>query len=253
MTPLQYLQAKTRRSGDHLRAVQTELTSYVNRAPVRFEHQLDELSKEFIFKVAIVEELPVNVRIFAGEVLTHLRSALDHLAWQLALTTTQTPNKSTEFPVYLSEDEFKKSARRKIDSLPAGVQATIEELQPYRQPEPAKSPLWRLHRLANVDKHRLITVVNSSLTGMGVQWLADGMSFETTIGPLSDGKEVGRIDFSEVKEPFDTEWPSKVGPTIQMVACFQIDGDDSILPVLPALMGFGAEVEMIIRRFEKIL
>ena len=57
-----------------------------------------------------------------GELVHSLRSALDNLAWDLALITTRKPPRSTAFPIHTSEANFKKDAHRQIRAWPVGAE-----------------------------------------------------------------------------------------------------------------------------------
>ena len=72
---------------------------------------------------------PKRLGLIAADTLYCLRSALDQLAWQLALLTTATPYDRTEFPIFTAENntrfvEF-------TQNIPATAVAAIEALQPY--------------------------------------------------------------------------------------------------------------------------
>jgi hypothetical protein len=47
-----------------------------------------------------------EIGVIAGDAVHNLRSALDHLAWQLALLNTAKPHPRTQFPIARSESEF---------------------------------------------------------------------------------------------------------------------------------------------------
>ena len=58
------------------------LASYTNPA-----------ADEFLYLARVSREPPVRWGVMAGEIVHHLRSALDHLAWQLVLDGGGTPKK----------------------------------------------------------------------------------------------------------------------------------------------------------------
>ena len=86
-----------------------------------------------------------------------LRSALDHLAWQLVEANGGTPRDrpgepQTAFPI--RTEAPKNGLRIHGDVAPAALEV-VEALQPYNvSPEsPADAVLWHLHRLDVIDKH----------------------------------------------------------------------------------------------------
>jgi|ERR1700686_17816 len=108
---------------------------------------------------------PDPIGMLIGEFAYNLRSGLDHLAWQLALLTTNSPNDRTAFPI-LGRAPNPKS--RYWDSIrdfpgdvkfPATVKGTVNSLQPYKRGASFKDdPLWQLNRLCNMDKHQFVSI-----------------------------------------------------------------------------------------------
>jgi hypothetical protein len=103
---------------------------------------------------------PDDIGMLVGELAYALRSGLDQLAWQLALTTTDKPGGQTCFPI---ESECplpsNNSYARKTVSIPPVALKVIESLQPYTCWSRRKEhPLWQLNRLSNIDKHQVVAV-----------------------------------------------------------------------------------------------
>jgi hypothetical protein len=109
--------------------------------------------------------------VIVGDLLTNLRAALDHLAYQLVILDEGKPNHKTKFPILGS------GAKRPPVLVPAirrpDIQALIEEVQPYMRGEGnsvEQHQLWALNELVNVDKHRLLLVVQVVLDEGNVYW-----------------------------------------------------------------------------------
>lgn len=113
---------------------------------------------------------PVNViGVVLGDIVHNLRSALDHLAWQLSILAGNDPPPSgTEFPVFRDEPKYcaekgdgsprPGSGLFKIRGLAEEDRAIIKGAQPFQIDDPLSDPLWVLHDLANIDKHRVCPV-----------------------------------------------------------------------------------------------
>ena len=102
---------------------------------------------------------PRELALLVGEFAYSLRSALDQLAWQLALLKTgaKRPRRRTSFPVWskLDEGRFGEVTR---DILPAAV-AVIDSLQPYKRGTAFRDdPLWILNELCITDKHVILPI-----------------------------------------------------------------------------------------------
>ncbi len=103
---------------------------------------------------------PKEWGVLAGEIAYNLRSALDHLAWQLALLKTNNPSRSTEFPIFYDQAIFNdpgKGVKNKWKDIPLYIRPTIEKFQPYNRGKwPELELLWCLHEINRIDKHREI-------------------------------------------------------------------------------------------------
>lgn len=138
--------------------------------------------------------MPVDIGVLVGDALHYLRSWLDHLVWQLALLTTNTPYKRSAFPIFLADND---TSRREMMSVlrdvPIEAREVIESLQPYKWPniiKPSSHGLWLLHQLSNADKHQIVTIRGAALeidykTGMSEHWL-NTFTVEITV-PVARG------------------------------------------------------------------
>jgi hypothetical protein len=155
------------------------------------------------------EPLPDRFSPMVGDVLQAMRSGLDHLAYALAAHhTTPLPDdwaELSEFPIFGDESKsgtprtgcnrFHQASRRglpipssglaKIQGIAPQAQAFIETLQPYHRGTAFRDdPLWRLHELSRIDKHRLVHVVTADFDGVGILpnksrnwWMAEGLIY----------------------------------------------------------------------------
>lgn len=114
-------------------------------------------------------ELLRKLAVLPGEFAYCLRSGLDHLAWQLALLTTDTPNGKTCFPIYETPPGPKSRYRESVSDFPPSAASIIESLQPHKRGAAFKDDLlWQLNKLCNIDKHQLI-VLGSTAYQVGVR------------------------------------------------------------------------------------
>jgi hypothetical protein len=104
-----------------------------------------------------------------GDVVHNLRSALDHLAWELALPQVKatSPDK-VGFPI--SRPRRNKETARWIANraamFPERTRAIIEGLQPHETGD-SLHPLWVLQKLWNADKHRTIHTAGFAFIATG--------------------------------------------------------------------------------------
>jgi len=149
---------KLRRANEHLDKLKGEVRRYRDNAYTITRQ--DDLENGM--HIASIEQAitPDPLALLVGEFAYSVRSALDHLAWQLALLTTDKPGRQTCFPID-SECPLpsNKSYREKIANISPVALSVIESLQPYKTWSTFKShPLWQLNKLCNIDKHQVMAV-----------------------------------------------------------------------------------------------
>lgn len=211
-------------------------------------------------------EPPLEWSIAVGEIAHNLRSALDHLACQLALTEhppSEALFEKTSFPIYLYGPGSSKPAkkrwsetRRALEFISRRHRTILERLQPYsrrdrdrpgpipsRVPSGGLNPLWLLHEINNADKHRLIQVTARIARGMTLIVRSCPPSFDirdiqTRLGRrLVNGAYIGALDVVGGFEGVDMYL------SLQPQVVFW-DGCDAVkgLPVIPTLRSMLHEV-----------
>jgi hypothetical protein len=135
-----------------------------------------------------VPTLSFDVISLAGDVIHNLRSALDHLANQLALvgcpTLTDKELRQIEFPIAETLKKYEDDKARKVKGMRPEAVKAIDDLKLYKG---GNDPLWRLHELDNIDKHRtLFTVAHDFLYTS--DWF-DGAYLHKTENPHFAGLE----------------------------------------------------------------
>ena len=119
--------------------------------------------------------------VLIGDIVQNMRQGLDHLAFELAMFNspqmTEAQQGSSEFPVFWEEVRWADSRTKKIGCMCECAKAKIERLQPFKAGDPGyqDSPLWQIHELSRIDKHRLLLIVDldtlpGSVATRGSQW-----------------------------------------------------------------------------------
>jgi hypothetical protein len=184
----------------------------------RIVGKFDPESAKYVYRVYDLPPVDPEWALELGEVLYQLRSALDHLTWQLVKLDGGTPNEQTQFPVKPSpNDKHGKLIPLRNLVIPrikrADILKLIDECQPYesglgeRLPvaEAKTTPIWHLNVLNIVDKHRLLLVVASALDFDSMYWgLGDDdpiPTFKLNTKPLKEGDPVAWFDFGGAEAP----------------------------------------------------
>jgi hypothetical protein len=190
--------------------------------------------------------IPPRFRVLAGEVIHHFRSAFDHVAWQLSSDEFQAKHFTRiEFPVFKEVElcgiKKKNICRycRKIEGIASPTALTrIHFLQPHLRPDPLRDPLWLIHDMDIIDKHRELVLaafimnVNFAATadipGIGIQmpWEITPRLIRYTGPPTNMQMKVkmsAQITLGELRERDD----QPIIPTLQNLLRFTSDAVES--------------------------
>jgi hypothetical protein len=156
-------------------------------------------------------EPPIEIAILAGEVIYQVRSALDHLMFELVKRAKGPKPLSAnwerlcQFPLYteapatssipVPRNEFPSPVR---DWLSDEAYAHIESVQPYHRRNNASEPLINLVKLSNIDKHRRLSTIVTDADIHDTTQIASGRIVTmhlmvepgTELMPLADSPEV---------------------------------------------------------------
>ncbi len=131
----------------------------------------EDVNRGAIFPRVHLPKPPIKLPIAIGEMLYHVRSALDHIVYQLALSNSPTIPKKPAFPIYTDPHNFASMKKSRLAGIPEKAAALIETLQPY---EGRENPLLMLDKLHNVDEHRTLNLVTAVASDTEVQWSEGG-------------------------------------------------------------------------------
>lgn len=124
----------------------------------------------------VLPRLPFDVIATAGDIVHNLRSSLDHLAHQLVIVGSgKEPSRRIEFPIAKDFDTYESEKTRKVEGMrPIAIKA-IDNVKPYKG---GNEPLWRIHELDNIDKHRTLFSVAHDYLFFG-EWFEGDYWFKT--------------------------------------------------------------------------
>jgi hypothetical protein len=149
-------QLKAQWAEQHFKNFQIELRRFTNSHPYSIVIESDPQTQETLYRLKEDFVVPPHLRLIAGDILQHLRSTLDYFASTLVRANGNEPTTHTSFPIsdnvpLTPKDE--ESFSRKIKGVREDAVSLIRKIEPYKAGDYA---LWRLHRLNNIDKHRLL-------------------------------------------------------------------------------------------------
>ncbi len=152
-----------------------ELCANIRQAIVH-EIDTDAGEQRWVYRGA-APEVPIEWSIRVGEILYNLRSALDHLVWQLVLASGNRPTRFNQFPILDSEEQWTPA---RIVKVLEGVSDENKKIVRYLQPfnpvlqlpvdgkyRACNAQVFRtLRELCNIDKHRHLNLVLAVTDGI---------------------------------------------------------------------------------------
>ena len=235
---------KVQRGQEHIEAYE-DLVDVLRKAqPYEFFPECDLDTHDKIWRVRGEPKTPTSrVSVIVGDSIQNMRSALDHLAWQLVLQAGNTPDNRTAFPLESWPKAYRKRAPSKLDGMTPEMKAMVKATQPCYGVNPyINKVLGWLEDLNNIDKHRRLHLTFAgAIGGMWVPGLPMNASGEVMIyeGPVEDGTILARVP----EKHMDVEF----GPFFDVT--LPAGGPAAGERVLSVLIGIREMVRRVIERF----
>lgn len=157
-------------------------------------------------ELRIIRTPPIELSILVGEELYHLRSALDHLFFELVERNLIGPLpknvfKTCQFPLYTVVPSAAKGVlpvdRKHLgipDWVPDLAYTYIESLQPYHRRDDRHRLLRFLVALSNIDKHRRLSTTVTRVDRRETFKLTNpDLTYTVTHSMLDDGAQIGPV------------------------------------------------------------
>jgi hypothetical protein len=253
-SPLDGIRLKLYRAVDHFRDIDVaigEMFRSENKAKAA-GHHYDPDREELI--VSLPKQLPIDPRItlIIGDCIHNVRSALDHLVFQLAILNRAEPEaaSSVSFPVYLTSGQFRNATKGKIEPfIDASAFTEIKKLQPYETGDGVNDILWVLSQLDIFDKHRLFIVAKHKMRPTAFSITSPSGNFATELSPegkwktAEDGAEIIRFRFSGLgQNPAKMQVKVGVAETIQIEQTGLICDGEILLAVLSDCINYASAI-----------
>jgi hypothetical protein len=193
---------KLRRAHMHREDVQRRVERFVHSDAYGVLREDDGEAGERRWRVQIRKQPPlVEWAALIGECLFNFRSALDHLAYDLAAAHSGLPldpevEEGSEFPIFWKRAPTQRELQWRIGAVHPEARRLIKEMQPYGRKGCAA--LKYLDALHNFDKHRTVLLVVSVSTGFAHFGEMDFKGFN--FGHLKDGDVLALIPLTDDPE-----------------------------------------------------
>lgn len=206
---LELVSVKVDRAKEHLSMLAADVRTYLASKPYDVATKRVSDSRRLVYFVASVRPTPHRLSAILGDAIHNLRSALDHLAYQLVwVGSGKRPSSHVYFPIADDRTKYIEQRRRQMKGATPAAIATLDSLAPYKG---GNDDLWRLHRLDNVDKHRVLLTSGSALRSINLGALMLEQALRHFVPPPEADKllETHRLDL--FFRPADRMFPIKVG------------------------------------------
>jgi hypothetical protein len=194
ITGLDSAVAKVIRAQKHLDEINRIIVDVTSKAGA-YEIITDANGKE---TVNFLIEPPLDVAILAGEIIYQLRSAIDHLAFELVKLNPGgiiLPPKWQEhalFPLWLTAPRSTtyNCFNSVLPGITIGAFTFIEGLQPYHSGPGHHNVMAIIAKLSNIDKHRYLNAILPRVAVRQDFHSSRGLHSTTVVGGLKQGAEV---------------------------------------------------------------
>jgi hypothetical protein len=155
-------QLKLDRAAEHLQSIEAQDRIWRQGNPCRVWTEPDIQSGGKRVWAEVIKPPPLALAPVVGDCVHNLRSALDNLAFELALVHKGTKMSKriandSGFPIFKTSGGFNEHGKLMIRGIRPEAKEIVERLQPYNRGNVpiTTSSLWWLRELSNSDKHRL--------------------------------------------------------------------------------------------------
>lgn len=188
--------AKITRAQKQLRWLEADFSQFCESQRLFISHEVDRSAgrQTWVFR-GETPRVPIEFSTRVGEIVHNLRSALDHLVWQLVIANGAEPSSKNEFPIFRDAKKYQDNVRWDLQGVSPGAKSKIEWAQPFQKHGGIGSQLWILHCLNNIDKHRHVHMAVLYSGGAQIEILDEPEQLHRP--PIAGHGRVGRLQRDE--------------------------------------------------------
>jgi hypothetical protein len=172
---------KIERAKKHIDDLYPAVQAYLATRPYEISSEVYQYPRlQRFYYLTEVKAIPDPIRAIAGDILFNVRAALDHLAYSLVeirgfvddqgAPLSEGDKRDIYFPILDVEtaEEYiaSNSRKRKVKGMSQVARDAVDCTKPYKG---GNKTLWRLHKLHNIDKHRLVVAAASALHSIDLE------------------------------------------------------------------------------------
>lgn len=167
--PLHGVHLKLKRADENIINLDSEIDRFFKECEYPTIPKINDERLQDALKYYRELKIPIRFSVLAGEIVHHLRSSLDHVAWTFTDNSYKIPatESAIGFPVFKDRPTTKREIET-FDRKIAGIKDSwvvdlIRKMQPYDAPDPLDDPLLIVHDMDRLSKHRELPLVINSI------------------------------------------------------------------------------------------
>ena len=164
---IELIREKIKRAEKHLTDFEAIGGGFLRQSEPEMLHvDTDPETGNEVTKIIKIVAPPIDLSAIAGDAIHNLRSALDHLAYQLVLVATKRePPSSIYYPIFADAESYETGKVRKVQGMTNEAKDLIDASKPYGG---GTDDLYWLHALDIADKHHALVVTIIAVHGAWV-------------------------------------------------------------------------------------
>lgn len=231
-------EAKIVRAGNQVDALSANIETFRQTIVQSIVHKADKDvgEQQWVFR-GPTPHVPIEWSVQAGEILYNLRSALDHLVWQLVIDNGQHPKQTNQFPIVDDETVWLKSrTQNRMAGVADRTRKQIHYLQPFNHflclpgngtNRPVNAQVFRtLRELCNIDKHRHLNLIAAITVGIRPVVFGENQPpRRSSSRPLTGTGPRGKIEQNMIVLSID-DVEQELDPDFLVEVCFEYPTQD---------------------------
>jgi len=156
---------KIERADKHLDDFHAVLRAFIDSNPYVIDTKRDPQTRCLVYYLVTAQPIPDELAMIASDILQNLRTALDYLVCAMVRGNNKS-DKASAFPIVDKAPVSTKERawfEAKTQGKPEEAKDVIRRIKPYKGEDDV---LWRLHKLNNRDKHRLLFTVGAAFRSL---------------------------------------------------------------------------------------
>jgi len=201
------IRVKIDRAKHHIVDLERQISAFLDTKPYKVGAKRDPETRKPIYYIVSVAETPISIAAVAGDACQNLRSALDHLAFRLVVIglggTIPNHPEYIGYPIADSQAQYPSFRDGKVKGARQEAKNAIDATKPYPG---GNDTLWRLHKLNNIDKHRLLLTVGSAFRSLDI-----GAEMQRLMKETFPERKIASVEMPMFIRPADRLFPLKAG------------------------------------------